>query len=184
MYTDQEFIVGILKNNQKVINSFITKYENYLYTISFTVLKNKEESEEATQDSFLKIIKSLPEFVPKCKLSTWMYTIAYRTSLDYLKKRKRTEELSDHEGQHVSSSEKLLIDKEKKQSILQLINRLPVDERGLIRLFYLEEQSIKEISSALNLTESNIKVKLYRARKALHNHARKSNYFSGYKVGS
>ena len=177
MYTDQEFIARICENDQKVIRDFIQKYQDYLYSICTSVLKNKEEAEEATQDSFLKIFKALPSYVPKGKLTTWMYTVAYRTSLDYIKKRKYTDELSHFDKADSIDNEENLILKERKSKIQSLLDELPPEESGLVRLFYMEEQSVKEISSHLDLSESNVKVKLYRARKNLFEIASKKEYF-------
>jgi RNA polymerase sigma-70 factor (ECF subfamily) len=181
MYTDQELVQHISQNSEKHIRYFIKKYQNYLYTICISVLRNKEEAEEATQDSFLKVFKALPTYTPNGKLTTWMYTVAYRTSLDYLKKRKHTEEISPESGGTYEFGAELL-NKERDHELSLLINKLPPEEAGLIRLFYLEEQSIKEIAKELDYSESNVKVKLYRARKALYAEAKKVDYFSDFKV--
>ena len=56
---------------------------------------------------------------------------------------------------------------ERKQAIQDCINLLPSDDAFLLTLFYFEEQSLEEIANVVNLTENNVKVKLFRSRKKL-----------------
>ncbi|MEE9371499.1 MAG: sigma-70 family RNA polymerase sigma factor [Saprospiraceae bacterium] len=178
MHSDQELVYQLRNKDEKTIKYFIRKYQNYIYTICFGVLKSKEEAEEASQDTFLKILNAISTYTPNGKITTWMYTVAYRTSLDYLKKRKRTIDIYYFDAGSAVISDNILLETEKKAVINQLINQLSSEDAGLIRMYYLGEMSIKELSSELKLTENNIKVKLYRARKILLKLATKLEYFS------
>jgi len=148
-----------------------------VYTICISVLKVKEEAEEATQDTLIKVLKAAPNYVKKGKLSTWIYPIAYRTSLDYLKKSKRNVLATSSELLENVSSADIESGEDEKQNrsaqILKVIEQLKPEEAGLIRMFYFDQLSISELSAHLNQTESNIKVKLYRARKRIMDHLNK-----------
>ncbi len=170
MHSDDQLITMILNGDDSSFRILMEKYQNYMYSVCLTILKTKNEAEEATQDTFVKIYRSLDKYNSDSKFSSWAYKIAYRTSLDYIRKRKPTVDLDvvDYADHGVAdSSDQEIQSKEVSLQILNAVNQLPGDEAGLIRMFYLEEMSIKELVEASGLSLSNVKVKLYRARKKL-----------------
>lgn len=170
MNSDDQLIASILEGDNISFRILVEKYQNYVYSICLSVLKNKAESDEAAQDTFLKVNSSLKSYNAGSKFSSWIYKIAYRTSLDYIRKRKATVDLdvvnyTDHGL--AKKSDQSLYDNEVSEIMLNAISKLPGDEAGLVRMFYLEEMNIKELMEASGLSKSNVKVKLYRARKKL-----------------
>lgn len=131
----------------------------------------KDEAMEASQDTFLKVYGKIDQFEKNAKLSTWIYKIAYRTGLDYLKKRRNyvnIEDMSHRElGSDSAEVSKHIEDNDLRKSVQKLIKKLKKDEGLILRLFYLEELSIKEINQITEQSVSNIKIKLFRARKKL-----------------
>jgi RNA polymerase sigma-70 factor (ECF subfamily) len=131
---------------------------------------NKEDAEEVTQDAFIKVYYALDTFKFESKFSTWLYRIVYRTALTALRQQKifsdyeeaRVEELTDDE---MNSASSLLERNDRREIITQVLTLLKPDESMLLTLFYLEECSIEDIRQITDLTESNIKTKLFRARK-------------------
>ena len=87
--SDGQLIDAVIAGDQASYRSLVERYQNYIFTITYNVLKNREEAEEAAQDVFIKVYKTLRSFERKSKFSTWLYTIAFRTALDY-QKRKNT----------------------------------------------------------------------------------------------
>lgn len=178
MFSEEQLIKKVVEGNRLAISQLLERYESYIYTICFTVLRTKAEAEEATQDTFMKIIRALPKYEKQGKLTTWMYSVAYRTALDYLKKRKNTSDLNGYDIGTAPAVEGVIESNEKSATLAQLIDHLPYEDRRLIRMYYLEEMSVKELSDIVGLTESNVKVKLYRARKSLAEYARKNRLYS------
>jgi RNA polymerase sigma-70 factor (ECF subfamily) len=115
----------------------------------------------------------LEQFQEKSTFSTWLYRIAYNTALSEIRKQKLNiisydtgyQSFSEEEeiGEEIENFEK----EEKLHFLEEALKRLSPDESLLITLFYLNEQSIEEISIITNLSLSNVKVKLYRIRKKL-----------------
>lgn len=170
MNTDQELIEKCLQGSESAFRMLVIKYQDYMYSVCYSVLKNSTEAEEATQDTFLKMHRSLASYNHGSKLSSWLYKIAYRTSLDYIRKRKPTDDISALKGNEgrFSLSEKAHSQKlGLSDHLLEVLEHLPPDDAALIRLFYLEEMNIKELEEITGLGKSNIKVKLFRARKKL-----------------
>ncbi len=171
---DQPYIERTLKGDMKAFTVLVDRYKYMVYTLAMRMVKNKEEAEEISQDTFLKVYNALGSFKGGSKFSTWVYKIAYYRSLDYIKKIGRTPSLSSVEGLKENSivEEDGIIEKleqiEKKGAIKEAVQLLPGDDGIIITLHYFEELSLKEISEIMEISANNVKVKLFRARKRLH----------------
>jgi len=171
--TDQYLIDKILNGDTNAFGVLVDRYQNFVFTIAIRILKHTEEAEEVAQDSFIKAFDSLSSFRGDSKFSTWLYRIVYHKSLDRIKmnKRHRTyeiiEEITDDSLDHIENGLEFMLSTERTNVIKRCIGELPEEEAAIISLYYFEEQSVKEIAKVTNLTEDNIKIKLYRSRKKL-----------------
>ena len=86
---DSYYIEKTLAGDLNAFGQLILKHEKYAYTLSYRILKNQEEAEEATQDAFMKAYGALKTFEGKSKFTTWIYKIIYHESLGRLRKAKR-----------------------------------------------------------------------------------------------
>ncbi|MBK9256248.1 MAG: sigma-70 family RNA polymerase sigma factor [Saprospiraceae bacterium] len=164
----------LLSGDRKSITSFVDSYGQFMYNICFKILMNTHEAEEAAQDAVLKVLRALESYDRKSSFKGWCYTIAYRTAIDYKRKIKYTTDISGgSEIAHSGLTDDDINSKETKRNILSLLSHLEEESRLIISLFYLEEKNIKELIEITGLTESNIKIKLFRARKELAQHAAK-----------
>ncbi|WP_075341325.1 RNA polymerase sigma factor [Tenacibaculum agarivorans] len=170
---DQTYIEKILQGNTNAFAFLVEKYKVMVFSLALKMLKNKEEAEEVSQDTFIKAYKNLSKFKGDSKFSTWLYKIAYRNCLDNLKKNKERyvvdtiDEVTIHK---ISSTEDILESisrKERAIVIKKCLNDLPEEERTLLWMFYFDELNLKEIMEITGLSSSNLKVKLHRARKRL-----------------
>lgn len=171
-YKDDNYYIDKVINGQTNYFSYIVeKYQDIVYSIAFKVLKNREDAEEIAQESFVKAFKSLHTFRGSAKFSTWMYRITYNTSITEVRKKKiRFTSTDDIQiGEEVEEMDLDGIPAEKREKAIKAaMEKLPEDEYTLVLLFYFEDQSIEEICKVTGLTESNAKVKLFRARKKLY----------------
>ena len=171
--TDQYLIDKVLNGDTNAFGELVDRYQNFVFTIAIRILKVTEEAEEVAQDSFIKAFDSLSSFRGESKFSTWLYRIVYHKSLDRIKmnKRHRTyeiiEEITDDSLDHIENGLEFMLSTERTNIIKKCIDQLPEDEAAIISLYYFEEQSVKEIAKVTDLTEDNIKIKLYRSRKKL-----------------
>lgn len=170
---DEYYIQQTLNGNVNAYAFLVEKYKHMVYTLAIRIVKSREDAEEISQDVFVKSFKKLDSFKGDSKFSTWIYKIAYYASLDAVKKNKKfinSENIEDfYEGDlgNVQDALESLHNKERKKVINKALLKLNEDERVILTLFYFEEMPIKEISKVVNLTEDNIKVKLFRSRKKL-----------------
>ena len=178
-HQEDQVYIDKVKNGDLASYSFLVdRYKDMAFTIARKIMRNSEDAEDAAQESFVKAYQQIHQFEGKAKFSTWLYTIVYRTSVSKLQKRgvfllaiddeiaeNYTDDYTSPQLEHMHASEQ-------QQYVRQAIENLPETDALLITLYYMNENSIKEIEDITGLTASNIKVRLFRARKILENSLR------------
>ncbi len=169
---DDIYYIEKVKAGQTNYFSYIVEqYQDIVFSIALKVLKNREDAEEMAQESFIKAYKSLHTFKGNAKFSTWLYRITYNNCITEIRKRKiHFASTDDIEIKDESTEINLdgIPEENRAQAVKKAVEQLPEEQYTLILLYYFEEQSIEEISKVTKLSESNTKVKLFRARKKLY----------------
>jgi len=170
---DSFYINKVLSGNLPAYAILVEKHKNLAYTLAFRIAKNHEDAEEIAQDSFLKAYNSLSTFKQEAKFSTWLYKIVFNTAISRARK-KQILNVSIEEslpGTVVQEDQVSSLDnlhkKERKKIIASAIARLKEEESAVMTLYYLNENSLKEIEDITGLSNSNIKILLHRGRKKL-----------------
>jgi RNA polymerase sigma-70 factor (ECF subfamily) len=169
--SDFFYIQRIKAGDIQAFAGIVHKYQRMVLTIVMKMVENKQDAEDITQEVFLKVFKLLEQFREESEFSTWLYRIAYNTTLSELRKRKGiftsidenlsiVNETIDEEIENHTAEEKL-------QYLDKALKQLAPDETFLITLYYLDNQTVDDISKISNLSVSNVKVKLHRIRKKL-----------------
>lgn len=170
---DQHYINQIIEGDANAFSVLVERYKDLVFTLTLRMLKNREEAEEVSQDTFIKAYKSLSKFKGDSKFSTWLYKIAYRTSLDRIKKNKKyindvaINEFTEDQVKTIDNTLHNLEQQEQNKAIQDCIALLPSEDSFLLTLYYFDELSLDEISKAVGLTSNNVKVKIFRSRKKL-----------------
>ncbi len=173
--SDQIYIDKVLRGETNAFAYLINKYKNMAYTVAIKIVKNAEDAEEVAQDSFLKAFQKLDTFKGESKFSTWLYSIVYRNSISKIRKKSISTTdidafvIENHTTDFEFPQLEAIKNGEQKKYVKEAINNLSETDALLITLFYLNENSVEEIEKITNLTKTNIKVKLFRARKKLFN---------------
>ena len=175
---DIETIRKALKtNNQNYYNKLMSQYHNSVHFYVNDIIKNKTISNDLTIEIMGKAFINLKSYNFKYAFSTWIFTIAKNHCIDYLRKNNlktvSIDELTNNDEYYFeipskdSNPEDLLIRKQRIQLLRRLVNQLSLKYINVVKLRYFKEMSYGEISEELNLSESTIKIRLYRARKEL-----------------
>jgi len=161
-------IARILEGDSRAYGELVRQYQHMVYTACHRVLRNAEDAEEATQDSFVKAYQHLRGFTGSSKFSTWLFSIAYRTAISHSRRRRTDGGSVDDLQRHPASDEGTVESRsDMKRTLVQALAQLPSDDASILSFFYLEELSVEEIVTVTGLGASNVKVKLHRARKKL-----------------
>ncbi len=175
MDNDILLINQTLEGKDSSFRLLVEKYQNYVFSVTLKVLKNREEAEEAAQDAFVKAYRALASFEQRSKFGTWLYQIAWRTAIDRYRARPATSKSIDDDKNFLQIRDEedtpaQQMQRQNTQKIVQeALDRMNPEDSALLSLYYLQEQSVKEISTITGLTESNVKVKLFRLRDAMKN---------------
>lgn len=165
----QESKRGIQRSQNTLMNLFWDKI--YFYILS--KINDKSEAEDITIRTFTKVFKKLKLYNDDFDFYTWVKAIAYNTMIDQLRKKNYSNVSIDDELNNIDleaampSPEQHLISKQNIRELNTEIEKLPQIYREVIELRYLEDKTYKEIASTLNLTLSNVKVRILRAKKLL-----------------
>lgn len=165
---DEIYIRKILEGNSEEFRYIIKKYKDMAYSIAMSVVKDEYLAEEIIQLSFVKVYEKLDTFKGNSKFSTWLYRIVINESFKVTRKRKN-ELLSfvDEFSAIPTELEKSILELEEddqKYFINEALKKLSSKESLVLRLFYLEENSIDEVSNLTGWSDSNVRVILHRAR--------------------
>lgn len=171
---DNFYISRVLAGETSAFSYLVERYQDMVYGLALKLVRNSEDAEELAQDCFVKAYRSLGTFGQKSKFSTWLYRIAYNSCISLMRKRKI--EIRSLDEQNLSENDEMWLndrlgemDKVAVEHALhEALNKLPELEQVLIQLFYFEEQKVEEISRITGLGESNVKVKIHRARKKMY----------------
>jgi RNA polymerase sigma-70 factor (ECF subfamily) len=175
MESEQNIIHRLKKGDLEAIQLVIEKYQDYVYTLAFQIVKSSTIAEDLTQDVFIKVYRKIGTFREDSKFSTWLYTITCRTCFNYMSRKKIVFNLSELENVEET---KISIDnfyyetdEQKPENLTEIlwnaIDKLPYNHGLTITLYYLQQFSIKEISQIMDIPENTIKTNLYRGRAAL-----------------
>lgn len=158
----------------------VDEYSSPIYRLGLRMLGNPQDAEDVLQNTFINVLTHIQNFEGRSSLATWLYRIASNEALMLIRKKKPEVNLDDVEGgdededlkpaQFVDWSglpEDELLSGEGKKFLDGTINDLPETLRIVFLLRDIEGLSIKETAEALNLTETNVKTRLLRARMAL-----------------
>lgn len=177
---DEIYIQQILQGDINAYRYLVEKYKNMVFTIANGIVKEDLLAEEITQDAFLKAFQNLQRFRKKAKFSTWLYRIAVNESFRKTKKKNLRLvhmddiQMSEENLEMQPEAIEQMHEEEQREMITNILNALNTNESLVLRLYYLEELKIEEISKILQLSPSNVKVILFRARKSFAARMKKS----------
>jgi RNA polymerase sigma factor, sigma-70 family len=168
---DAELISQILKGNMNAFTFLVSRYQKLVVHITGRLIQRQDELEDVCQEVFLKVYQNIGKYRNECKLSTWIATIAYNSSINYLRKYKKGDMISSEDllSMPVVPDSKT-VDFERMdfhQYIRDQIELLPVQYRTVLTLFHLEEFSYQEIEQITGMPEGTVKSYLFRAKALL-----------------
>jgi RNA polymerase sigma-70 factor (ECF subfamily) len=175
---DAELIARILSGERELFHELVRPYEKSVYFATFSILQNEQDAEDAAQETVLKALKNLRNFRAEAKFSTWLISIAVndaRARLRHarvLKFESVDETPPDEDGGFTPSvisdwrevPLQALERKELRELLQKAIACLPEIYREVLLLRDVEEFSIAEAATALDVSEGVVKTRLLRAR--------------------
>ncbi|MFK5922049.1 MAG: sigma-70 family RNA polymerase sigma factor [Verrucomicrobiota bacterium] len=174
---DGELVKQVLTGNDAAYAVLVDRYRSRVFSTASRYARNAAELEDLAQDIFIRLWKGLKTYRADAPFEHWLMTVTVRTCYDFLRKhRKRRErEVLVDEIPSVSMSgdgmfsgdtaeERQRRQREAWEVVQNLMAKLNEKEQLVITLMELEEKSVKEVAGLTGWSESNVKVRAYRAR--------------------
>ena len=174
---DVELVHRILAGDETAFVSLVEKYQKQVHALAWRKIGDFHIAEEITQDTFLKVYQKLATLKDPNQFSGWLYVIATRQCLTWLrKKRIETESLEETDtewvdesaySRYVAEEHAKTTTEAQREVVKKLLAKLKESERTVLTLHYFGEMTVEEISRFLGVSTSAIKLRLHRARQRL-----------------
>lgn len=178
---DRKLIQAAKDGDEKAYERLMKKYQKSVYYLALKMVRNDEDAEDLTQESFAKAFASLNSFDPKFAFSTWLFRIATNSCIDYIRRKKlmtmsldtgtKTEDGGNMVMQiedHGRTPYEQYLRSQRHEYLNIALGRLPERYKKLVELRYYKEYSYEEVAEELNLPLGTVKAQLHRARELLN----------------
>lgn len=172
-FTDNQLLEAIQKGDRKSFRMLVDRYLKRVWKLSYSILYNREDAEDVTQDVFTAVWRHRETLVSdKAAFSTWLYRVAFNRAIDYKRQRKgghvdiATTEIADA----ALGIEDRLSLRHTRSRVADTLSQLPERQRDAILLYYYNEMPIGEVSRQLGTTEESARSLLKRGKETLKKH--------------
>ena len=172
--TEQQIVEAVREGRREGQDALVCRYAERVFTMIVRQV-DEMDAQELAQDTVLRAFNHIDSYDPqKASLSTWLCRIAYRLTLDFLKRRRPLivsieesevwqEDISDEQLESELSTGR----EERIQRLQELIDELPDEERLQLTLYYFEDRPLTEIAYITGIEPGPLANRLYRTRKKL-----------------
>jgi len=155
---------------QQVVAALVEQYASALYRVAFSVMRNAADAEDAVQEAFVRVLRHRDTLGEVRDHRVWLIRIVWNIVLDR-KRRAKTRPETDDVAELARvlpsdglSAEQLAAAAQHHAHVLACVEKLPPKEREVLQLSAFEELSSVEIATVLDITESSVRSRLFRAR--------------------
>ena len=165
---DGKLVLDYQSGNQKALAILVKRWHLQFCKKAYWIVKDADLSKDIAQDSWTTIIYKMNTLKDVNRFGSWALRIVYSKSLDTLRSKSK-ERINQ---QKFVKDEAALIEDYKendqlKNKLLEAIQNLPNQQNAVVKLFYLQDYSLKEISKTLNISVGTVKSRLFHAREKL-----------------
>jgi len=162
------------RSQEEVLESMVREHSRLVYRIAYAVLRSHHDAEDATQETFLRVVRHRGKLAEVEDPKTWLARIAWRAAVDRTRQRGRRQEMPIDDPDRpvdVASPElpadQSLHDARLNDALERLIAALPAKLREPLILSTIEEMSRQEVAATLGIDEAAVRSRIFRARKIL-----------------
>lgn len=179
---DFKFIDMAVGGSEQAFAKLLQRYRRPVYHMILRMVRNVDDAEDLTIESFAKAFKNLSRFKKDFTFSTWLFRIATNNTIDYIRKKKLNtlsieNTYTNSNGETVSldledmgtlNPHEIAIRAQKEELIQVFVGMLPAKYQKLVRLRYFHELSYEEIAEEIEAPLGTVKAQLHRARELLY----------------
>lgn len=175
---DHELVELAQKGDRDAFRQLVEKYQRRVYSISYGMLKNADDSMDVSQEVFVKVYRYLEKFNFQSTFYTWLYRITVNMCIDHIRKNKRVKNVEYDDGisredgdEHTLPSrlglnpDKVYGRKELREKMLEALDALGEKHRTILILREVDGLSYEEIADVLNISKGTVMSRLFHARR-------------------
>jgi RNA polymerase sigma-70 factor (ECF subfamily) len=172
-----DLILRFQRGQPRAFEALYDRFKDYVYRVAFSVLRNQEDAEDAVQETFLDVLKALPDYDVggPARFETWLYRVTVNRSRMRLRRKRPPSAAWDDVEEGLERlpmpdedpPERVVLDRERAAKLWQAVDQLPDTHRLPIILRYQEGLSYDEIAQVLGVRLGTVKSRLYNAHKKL-----------------
>jgi RNA polymerase sigma-70 factor (ECF subfamily) len=171
-------------SRDQAIEKLVREHSRLVYRIAYAVLRLHHDAEDATQETFMRVLRYSPRLAAVADPKTWLARIAWRVAVDRSKRRRHRQEipLDDPEkpipemASSDVSADATLQGSQFEAALEKLITALPEKLRAPLILSALQEMSPREIAATLGINEAAVRSRVFRARQILKEKLEQQGY--------
>ncbi|WP_136480844.1 RNA polymerase sigma factor [Cognatitamlana onchidii] len=165
---DGNLVLAYQSGNKTALQQLVKYWHKSFCEKAYWLVKDADVAKDIAQDSWSVIISKIDNLKKPESFASWALRIVYHRSIDWIKKNNKSRlSLIDYAYNQEQIEVEEQTNSQLKQQLLSTINKLPRNQQVVIRMFYVQDYSLKEISSILNITVGTAKSRLFHAREKM-----------------
>lgn len=171
-WSDRELVERIVAGEARAFTVLVERFHTLIYSIAYRMVGDVAEAQDLSQEVFLRIYRQIGQYDPALPLRPWVRRIACNLTLNHLRHRHPTLQISQgDDGQELSSpspnQEQMLLAESRNRRLQRALMELPEHYRLAFTLKYVEDMTSLEIAEVMQTNQNTVKTWLVRAREAL-----------------
>jgi RNA polymerase sigma-70 factor, ECF subfamily len=152
--------------DEQAMSDLLGELEPFVYRVAYHLTHHQQDAEDIAQDVLYKVCTKLAMFRGNSSLQTWVYSLVMNAHRDYLRKKKVRQSEPLDENTAIGSFESAA---DARMILKRVLEELPETDRNILVLRFQNDLSVREVAEIMNMSEANVKTKVFRMKDRLRN---------------
>jgi len=158
---DELLVLKVQDGDAKAFSLIVNRWNKRLISFAYKIVHDVDVSKDVVQDTWVAAFKNISRLKDAGKFSSWIFRLTHNKAIDIIRKQQlKTTEIEDDIVEDVAEDDQW-------KNVERQLKILPADQKLILTLFYLEQQSLKQIADILKLPTGTVKSRLFYARENL-----------------
>ena len=174
---DECLVIRLQSGDKDALSILVKRWHKLFCNKAYYLVKDKEAAKDIAQESWSVILKKINHLRDPKQFKYWAYRIIVNKSTDWLRQKAKSRKYNFEYKHEVGVYDSEYSENEDlKKALLKAIKKLPINQLIIVKLFYVEDYSLKHISELLNISIGTAKSRLFHAREKLKKTLKHRNY--------
>lgn len=165
---DKNILVQAKNGDLGAFEQILSFYEKTIFNYCLHIVKSSQDAKDIAQETFIKVYMHRKDIDPEKNIKTWIFTIATNTAYDFIRSKKRKNEISlDQDNETISDTETYYPQEGLVSDIEKSLNKINPEYKKPLLLFYQQGFEYKEIAEILAVPINTVKTHIKRGKEQL-----------------